>query len=218
VIPVVGTLTGQGDTSFVSDLLLANPADSSADLTVSFIPLGSSNRQSIPLTLAPGGSQTIADVLGTLFGISAGQGTVLVASSIPIAVSTRIASRKPEGDYATFAPAFNGGERIPDDGTAGGFGLPQTDTRRTHLFLYNRGNAGTVEIVGYDTSSNEIGRLHIDMGAGQAVRVNSVMDQLGASGQASGRITVTPGPGMAVFAQTAEADAGTGDLELTKLK
>src|SRR5262249_59699426 len=116
----------------------------------------------------------------------------LVAPSMPIGGAARRASRRTEGDDGTFGPAFNGGERIQDGATAGGFGLPQTDTRRTHLFLYNRGNAGTVEIVGYDTSSNEIGRLHIDMGAGQAVRVNSVMDQLGAGGPASGRITVTP--------------------------
>ena len=220
VIPDLGTLTGQGDTSFVSDLLLANSDPSAtANVTVSYLPLGSTDAPVLAtLALPAGGSLVVPDVLGTLFSVTAGQGTLVVSSDAPVAVSTRVAARKPEGDYAAFAPAFDGGEAIPDGATATAFGVPQTAARRTHLLLYNRGAAGTVTIVGYDGESNEVGRLSTDVLSGQAVRVNSVLEQMGVADQAVGRISVTGTPGMALFGQTAEVDADTGDVEIAKLK
>jgi sugar lactone lactonase YvrE len=220
VIPIVGTLMGLGDTSFVSDLFLANSdPGSAANVTVSYLPLGSSRP---PLTaavaLTRGGSAVIEDVLGTLFAVTAGQGTLLVSSDAPVAVSTRVASRRPEGDYATFAPALGGSEAIPDAGTATAFGVPQTATRRTHLLLFNRGAAGTVMVVGYDGDGNQIGQLPVAMAAGGASRVDSVMRQLGVASQSAGRIAVMPASGMVVYAQTAEVDADTGDLEIARLR
>jgi Flp pilus assembly protein TadD len=79
--------------------------------------------------------------------------------------------------------------------------------------LFNRGNAGTVTVAGYDGAGNAVGSLSIDMAAGQAVRINSIMAQLGAPDQQVGRITVTGTPGMQLFAETAEVDAATGDVE-----
>jgi hypothetical protein len=219
IIPVVGTLMGQGDTSFLSDLFLANPdASNSASVTISYVPLGgTSPAQTSTLTLAPLASQVYSDVLSSLFSVDAGQGTLLVSSNVPLGVSARIAARKDAGDYAGFAPALNGGENIGGGGTAIAIGVPQTDTRRTHLFLYNRGSAGTVTITGYDGDGNQIGTLSVDMASGQAARVNSVMQALGAGNIAVGRITVQPSDGMALFAQTAEADALSGDVEVAKL-
>jgi len=54
--------------------------------------------------------------------------------------------------------------------------------------------------------------------AGAAVRVNSVLAQMGVSDQSVGRITVSPDPGMVVYAQTAEVDADTGDVEIARLQ
>src|SRR6185436_10303101 len=102
-----------------------------------------------------GANQVIADVLPTLFAVSAGQGALLVSSDVPVAVSSRVAARKSEGDYATFAAALDGAASIPDGATATAFGVPQTAVRRTHLLLFNRGSAGNVTIVGYDGAGNE---------------------------------------------------------------
>jgi hypothetical protein len=41
---------------------------------------------------------------------------------------------------------------------------------------------------------------------------------MGVADQAVGRISVTGTPGMVLYAQTAEVDAGTGDVEIAKLK
>ena len=127
-------------------------------------------------------------MLGTLFSVAAGQGAILVSSDAPVAVSTRVAARRPEGDYAAFAPALDGAEAIPDGGTAAAIGVPQTATRRTHLLLFNRGASGNVTVVGYDGAGNQIGSLAVTVPAGAAVRVNSVLAQMGVSDQSVGRI------------------------------
>jgi hypothetical protein len=220
VIPNLGTLVGQGDTSFVSDLLLANSDRANpANVSVSYFPAGAAGAPLVAtLSLAPGASQVVADVLGTLFSVSAGQGALLVSSDVPVAVSSRVAARTSQGDYAAFAAALDGGAAIPDGGTATAFGVPQTSVRRTHLLLFNRGAAGTVTVVGYDAVGNTLGTLSVDVAALQAVRINSVMAQLGAPDQSVGRITVTGTPGMQIYAETAEVDADTGDVDILKVQ
>jgi streptogramin lyase len=220
VIPNLGTLVGLGDTSFVSDLLLANSDRANpANISVSYFPAGATGAPLVAtVALAPGASRVVADVLGTLFSVSAGQGALLVSSDVPVAVSSRIAARKTEGDYATFAVALDGGEAIPDGSTATAFGVPQTEVRRTHLLLYNRGAAGTVTVVGYDGAGNEVGRLSLDVAGGQAARINSFMAQLGVPDQSVGRITVMGTPGMQLYAETAEVDAATGDVDIARVK
>ncbi len=220
VIPNVGTLVGLADTGFVSDLLLANSDSAhSANVTISLFPVASADPPLVSnVSLAPGESRVIADVLGTLFSVSAGQGALLVSSDVPVAVSSRVASRRSGGDYATFAAALDGGESISDGGTATSFEIAQTATRRTHLLLFNRGAAGTVTVAGYDAQGNPIGTLSAEVAAAQAARINFVMEQLRVSDQASGRIEVTASPGMQIYAETAQLDAGTGDIEIGKLK
>lgn len=220
VFPNLGTLVGFGDTSFVSDLLLSNSDRANpANVTVSYFPAGTSDSPLVStLTLAPGASQVIADVLGTLFSVTAGQGALIVSSGVPVAVSSRVAARQTQGDYATFSAALDGADTIVGGSTGTAFGVPQTAVRRTHLLLFNNGFAGTVTVVGYDGQGNEVGRLSVDMAESQAVRVNSVMEQLGAPDQSVGRITVTSAPGMQLYAETAEVDLDTGDVEFARVK
>jgi streptogramin lyase len=220
VFPNLGTLVGFGDTSFVSDLLLSNSDRANpASVKVSYFPTGTSDSPlASALTLSPGASRVITDVLGTLFSVTAGQGALIISSDVPVAVSSRVAARRTEGDYATFSPALDGGDTIVGGTTGFAFGVPQTAVRRTHLLLFNNGFAGTVTVVGYDGQGNELGRLSVDMAESQAVRVNSVMEQLGAPDQIVGRITVTSAPGMQLYAETAEVDLDTGDVEFARVK
>jgi streptogramin lyase len=220
VFPNLGTLVGFGDTSFVSDLLLSNSDRANpANVSIRYFPAGTSDSPLVStLTLAPGASQVIADVLGTLFSVTAGQGALIVSADVPVAVSSRVAARHDEGDYATFSAALDGGATIVGGTTGTGFGVPQTAVRRTHLLLFNNGEAGTVTVVGYDGKGNAVGTLSVDMAESQALRLNSVMEQLGAPGQSVGRIGVTSAPGMQLYAETAEVDLDTGDVEFARVK
>jgi len=220
LFPNAGTAVGVFETSFVSDLFLSNPdAGRAAAVTIAYYPLDSLEPPAVAtLSLTPGSSRVVSDVLPTLFAVEMGQGTILVLSDIPVASSLRIASRKPEGDFATFALPIEQTGNVPPGGSAFAIGAPQTATRRTNLLLYNRGFAGTATLIGFDGNGGEFGRLEIEVGNHQAVRVDSVMGLLGTTDQNNGRLVVEASDGTRLYAWAAEVDAATGDVEIALLK
>ena len=220
IFPNVGELAGQGGRSYVFDLLLSNPDLSNpANITLSFAALNSSLPDRFAtLTLAPGESRVVSEVLPTLFSVSQGQGALGVSSDISIAASVRVAARTDAGDYGNFAPTFDPADAVPDGAAAFAFDAPQTATRRTDLLLFNDGNAGTITVIGYDGDGNEIGRFPVGVGAHQATRVNAVLAQIGVSDNlGAGRIRMETSPGMRVFAEAAVVDA-SGDVDITRLR
>src|SRR5262249_23159762 len=219
LIPNVGTLLGGAAKNFVADLFLSNPDTSNtAHLRISFLPLGSETfPQVASLTLPPGESHAITDVLPTLFQVESGQGTLGIESDVPVVASRRVAARTAAGDYATFAPAIDIANSIPNGGAAVAFGAPQTSTRRTHLLLYNHGLAGQAAVTGDNGAGTGGGRLTVSMGAKESSRVDSVFGHFGIFDQAAGKIRVEVTSGMQVFAETAEVDVG-GDTEYFPLK
>lgn len=216
VYPNAGTAVGMFDTSFVSDLFLSNPdAGREALITVTFYPLDRFAAPRVaPLTLPPFGSAVIANVLSTLFGIEAGQGTLVVTADIPVASSLRVASRKAEGDFAVFALPIERSGVVPAGGSATAIGVPQTASRRTNLLLFNGGEAGVVTVIAINGNGDESGRTTIAIGEKQVVRVDSVMTTLGTSDQNNGRLVIEAPEGMLLYAWTAEVDAVTGDVEV----
>ncbi len=219
VFPNAGTLTGLFETSFVSDLLLSNPdAAAPATVTVAYYPLDPFQAPSSRmLSLEPGASTVIENVLSTLFGIGIGQGALLVESDAPIASSLRIAARREEGDFATLALPIPERGNVPPGGSAYAIGAPKTATRRTNLLLHNRGAAGTVEIIGYNGNAFEIGRRTVAVPELGTVRVNSVMASLGADEERNGQLVLKASDGMALSAWVAEVDGPTGDVDIAPL-
>jgi len=217
IFPNVGEIVGQSR-SYVSDLFLSNPdSGSPAHITVTFAPLASSFQDlSARVTLAPGESRVISDVLTALFPITQGQGALGVSADIPIAASVRLAARTDAGDYGTFVPTFDPNDAIPDGAAAFAFDAPQTATRRTDLLLFNDGNSGTVTVIGYNGDGSEIGRIPIQVGH-QATRLNAVLAVLGVSDNlGTGRIRIETSPGMRLFAEAAVVDV-SGDVDITRL-
>jgi hypothetical protein len=171
---------------------------------------------STSVTLAPGESRVIPDVLTALFPIMQGQGALGVSGDIPVAASVRLAARTDAGDYGTFVPTFDPNDAIPDGAAAFAIDAPQTATRRTDLLLFNDGISGTVTVIGYNGDGSEIGRLPIEVGH-QATRVNAVLAVLGVSdNMGTGRIRIETSPGMRLFAETVAVDA-SGDVDITRL-
>jgi streptogramin lyase len=216
VFPNAGTAAGLFETSFVSDLFLSNPdAVQATNVTISYFPMGSLGAPvTATLSLPPGGSEVVTGVLRTLFGLETGQGALLVESDVPIASSLRVAAVKADGDFATLALPVETGGIVPAGGSALVIGELQTATRRTNVLLFNRGDAGTVTVIGYNGNSDEIGRLEVRVGANQAVRVNSVIPTLGAGEERNGRLVLEASEGMVLYAWAAGVDGPTGDVEI----
>ena len=220
VFPNAGTAVGLFDTSFVSDLFLSNPdAGRDAAVAVVYYPLDPLAAVEVaPLTLAPGGSLVVENVLATLFGVESGQGTLVVQAEIPIASSLRVASRKSEGDFAVFALPIPAAGAVPPGGSATAIGVPQTANRRTNLLLFNAGEAGVVTIIAINGNGDESGRTTVAVGENRSVRIDSVMSVLGTTDQNNGRLVIETTEGMLVYAWTAEVDAVTGDVEVQALR
>lgn len=221
VFPNAGTAVGLFDTSFVSDLFLANPdAGRDAAVAVVYYPLDPlAATQVAPLTLPPGGGLVVENVLATLFGVESGQGTLVVQAEIPIASSLRVASRKSEGDFAVFALPIRASDAVPPGGSAAAIGVPQTANRRTNLLLFNAGEAGVVTIIAINGNGDEVGRTTVEIGEDRPARIDSVMTVLGIiTDQNNGRLVIETSEGMRVYAWTAEVDAVTGDVEVQALR
>jgi streptogramin lyase len=219
LFPNAGTAIGLFETSFVSDLFLSNPdSGSAAAVTLEYRPLDPLEpRQVATLSLPPGASSVVTDVLPTLFGVAVGQGALLVTSDPPVASSLRVASRKPEGDFANMTLPIEEDEAVPAGGSAFAFGV-QTATRRTNLLLFNRGLAGTAQISGVNGNGDEIGRLTVVVGSDQPVRLDSVMAVLGLEEERNGRLVVEASDGVLLYGWVAEVDGPTGDVEISPLR
>jgi streptogramin lyase len=218
VFPYVTAIPG-ADQSIVSDLFLSNPAaDAGATVSIAFYAIGATGApQTATINLPPMGSQSIANVLPTLYGVTAGAGALVVSSDLPVAAAIRLATSTTAGDYGTYAAAISGAEGIPGGHSAFGIGLPQTATRVGYLLLYNDGAAGTVTVTGFRSDGTEAGQLTVALGDHAAGFVGAVFAALGVSNQAAGRIRVDVPAGMNVFGWTAALDFPTGDIDISPL-
>ena len=219
VFPYVAAIPGT-DQSIVSDLFLSNPAaDAGATVSIAFYAIGATGApQTATINLAPLGSQSIANVLPTLFGVEAGAGALVVSSDLPVADAIRLATSTSAGDYGTYAAAIGGAAGIPGGQSAFGIGLPQTATRVGYLLLYNGGAAGSVTVTGFRSDGTEAGHLTVALGDHAAGFVGGVFAALGVSDQAAGRIRVDVPAGMNVFGWTAALDVPTGDIDISPLQ
>lgn len=223
VLPHVTSRAAAGSV-FLSDLFLANPdATRPANVTISLFPAGSP----VPPTrlanvvVPAGGSLAIPDALTTLFPGS-GEGALALTSDAPVAASARIASRRPEGDYAGFerAQQAGAGGAIFQGQPAQSVGAPQTDTRQTDLILFNGGQlpqAASVTVTVYDGQGNATGQTTLVLQPGQVLRVPAVVSTVGGGGIA-GRIQVSVDNNAFVYAVTEQIDLETGDVEIAPLK
>jgi hypothetical protein len=214
VFPTVGTVVGAGGLSFITDVFLSNPGTTAANVSIAYYPyLVQGEPLVAPLTLAPGESRVLQSFLSEVFGITSGQGSILIASSAPIAAAARVAARSSAGDYAGFAPAIPGGDGV-SAASATFVGLPQLGSRRTNLVLYNRGTPGTITVTGFLADGSPTSAIALAIGDHVSSRIESVFAALGVSNQAGGRIRMDVPPGMNVYAWTAEVDGITGDVDL----
>ncbi len=219
VIPYAAAIP-EGGQSIVSDLFLSNPsADATASVTVSFAALGATGAApTATLTLLPQESQSIANVLPTLFSVDAGGGALVVTSDVPVVAAERIATATAAGTYGTFANAIGADQAIAGGHAGIAVGLPQTSTRVGYLLLYNSGAAGSVTVTGFRADGTEAGHLSIPLGSQSSGFLGGVFAALGVSNQAAGRIRVDVPDGMTVFGWTAALDVPTGDIDILPLR
>ncbi len=99
--------------------------------------------------------------------MSAGQGSLLITSDVPVAAAARIDARNAQGDFGAFAAALDGSSFVEGD-SATLIGLAQTSTIRSNLLLYNRGIAGEITVRGFKADGSAVGPVTVELGDHQA--------------------------------------------------
>ena len=215
IVPNAGVLVGANSTEYVTDLFLSNPdPGASSVVSVTYYPLyGPPTPLTQAVTLAPLQTQVLQNVLNTLYGLTSGQGSLLVSANLPVAAGVRVGARTNGADYAGFAPVVPGSAGLANaSGTA--FGLPQTAYRRTNLLFYNRGQAGSVTVTGFLADGTQAGQVLVSLGDHAPGRLDSVFAAFGVTNQPGGRVRIDVPDGMNVYAWTAAIDDVTGDVDL----
>ena len=100
VLPGVARLRGAYDSFWQTDLTLYNPVDTRQEVELRFAPLGTDGSVSTTVTLEPRELRAVPDVLGSLFSVDAGGGTLHVVPQIGVNAVARTYSRR--GDGGTF--------------------------------------------------------------------------------------------------------------------
>ena len=221
VVPYVVNGLGSDGTGPVSDLYLSNSdLQNPASVTITYFASGAPSAPAhAALTLPPGASQIIPDVLRALFGVPAGSGALTIIADRSIANAVRIASRKSDGDYAAFIGAVDGSQSVPPGGSATASGLQETPgVRSTDLALFNGGHATTATVVGFDGNGSEIRRLSVNLAAGESRRLVAVLHSLGLDGPGeirNARVRVDAPAGSQLYAIFAQTDPVSGDADWT---
>src|SRR5262249_48953338 len=241
VVPWVSNGLAADGTGPVSDLLLWNSdTGNAAKVTVTYFPStpppaanarvvrpwrrSNRVREAAPMqaqvTLPPGSSSTVTDVLASLFQVSAGSGALVLTSDRPVASAVRLGARKEAGDYATVFGSIDGSQFIPGGTSVQASGFQEVPSvRSTDLVLFNPGGASCATLAGFDANGSEATRVSISPPGGATMRLPPVLHGLRLDGPGSienARLRVDAPAGSQIYAAAVQTDAVSGDMEWTR--
>lgn len=159
LIPAAARAFGANGTFFRSDVHLVNLSSELATVDLTWLPTATDNSAAatIPLIIAPRASIEIADVLGSLFGVSDGIGALRLSSSSAFVASSRTYTPSDDcpGTFGQFIPAVDA-ERAAARSVIAAVQIPASlsSGARTNIGLVNPA-AASVEV-----------RLHLRSGNG----------------------------------------------------
>ncbi len=184
MIPVVAKVTGLGDTNWLSDVRIYNPGPDPVALDLQYRPSEGFGSGAVERTvlLEPGRCIRLDDVLGSLFEVDRGLGSLRIAvrgGPAPLLVTSRTYNLTDDGTYGQFIPAVTSG-----------FG-PGTGAAVVHLDanLAFRTNLGVCEVAGgtvsvryalKDGSGVTLGVGTLSIGPYEMVQIDGVAAAVGA--------------------------------------
>jgi PKD repeat protein len=179
---LVGALSSPGlnNSIWQSDIVLSNTGTDVALTDMWFTPVGTNTNptQKVTLTLQPGETQRLANVIADKWGIKNAAGVLILDSDAPKNVFPVVQGES----YDNAQPAKKFGQTIPsftDEDAAGTgrahhlVGLRQDAKNRTTYWLFNPGTTtGEYEVVYRALDGSVLGTLDVLLGAGRARQVS----------------------------------------------
>lgn len=208
---------GRAGAFFTTSLTLSNASTSAVAVEIRFHGHDRDGRlaQVGRMTLAPGETRTIDDVLGALFASSSDFGSIEVASnSGALLVSSRTGTAGGGGRFGQDVPAAGREDLVREGSSRLVAGVRQDSSVRTNLVVANAGEMDTdVEVELEDAAGAPLGNERITLRPLEMRQLNDVARALGApDGFRDGRLRLsTPTANGAFAAFASEIDNGTND-------
>ncbi len=218
IVPSSAHAPGAGGAFYTTDLLLANPGGSAATVTVRFLGHDADGRTgpARAVTVPPGATTTLPDVLATLFDVASGYGALEVGTAEPgLLVSSLTTTPAPGGGtFGQSVPAMSDADLVRAGTPRSIPGVRQDARFRTNLILANAGDeALDVTVTLLDAQASELGRKTYALPPRGMTQVTRVVRDMGVTADVSAArlLLGTSSPSGAFAAYASVVDAGTND-------
>jgi hypothetical protein len=209
VIPSASRMPGLMGSQWLTDLVILNPLDEPQEVVVEYV--GSNDamvataNEPVTITLDPNEIRVVTDVLGTLFGVEQGSGSLQFVPAVGVNLTARTYSRTGVGTYGYAMPAidfFNSASPRFPVSFAGAFQGPGTETRVVVTDTSGAGMTATLQ------PTNGSGKV-ASAGVAAETPANGVL-QLEIASAERGGLIVQPARGHAIAA-VISTDTRTND-------
>jgi PKD repeat protein len=213
-LPVAGHVVGAAGATFITDVAVENPSAEAVSATLVFSPSGGETPLEAPISLAPGETRLLADVVESVFGTSNALGSLRVETEGAPPAALRVAGRT----YVEEAGSTLG---------LGAIGLPSSEAATGDRYLSNlaisesfRTNIGAVNTSEADQTfalhlldrlGNTLGRTLQTLAPGQQRQWSLVQLFPSASGSGLTARIVPSGGGLAPLTYAAVTDNDSSD-------
>ena len=220
VVPAVASLPGAGGTHWRSDLALVNPGVSAAAVRLELVPRDQDGTDDLPTTsvaVPPGHQVIIADLVGSLFGVTAAGALHLDVEQGEVVAASRTWTASGEGSFGQDVPAIPTEEAVRTGEVAVLVGLAEScDSAagfRSNLGLVNLGLAPiTVTGAASHGDGTPIGSVDLEVPANGNLQRDRILAALGACEVSTGVVEVSSAtPGARFLAYASVVDNATGD-------
>ncbi len=214
LIATVAHSIGLGDSRWRSDVAVVNLGDTDATVTVTFLdPDGPAERT---VSFAAGATEEWRDVLVNLFGYpddASRAGSLHLASTAPLAITSRTYNQSDAGTYGQFLPALQHADALLPGASAVLPQLRNGDDFYTNIGLLNLGQSGAVGLVTLHAGDGQaVGTpFEIRASAGAWRQANDVFRSAGAGDHEVAYATLELTEGDAVWGYASVVDRATRD-------
>ncbi len=166
IVPAVSRVGGFNGTSWLSDLVLANPHEIALTILLRLRGLGD-QEPSHSVTLEAGASVVLQDVVGSVFETE-GTGSLWIEADRSVIAMTRLANVGPDGAFGQMLRGLPLGHAVAVPMTGHLFPLEESDRQRTNIGLTNVSDGDSeVRIRFFDSEGDEMGVEDISLAPGE---------------------------------------------------
>lgn len=216
-IPSVAHAPGSGGTQWRTDLAAVNRTPNAATLTLDFTNYDGSSTKTRTVPLAAGATVELVDLLASLFNYGAAEsqkGTLHVASTRAVHLTSRTYNQAARGTYGQYYPALGEGQAIEAGRVAVIPQLRKNASYRTNVGVQNLGTTGVlVDVKLHRASGAQLGKTKtFNVPGGRWLQQDDIFVSSGAGDAevAYATVEVKTAGGM-VWAYGSVIDARTGD-------